>query len=484
MLKVDNDVATAPRQAWHGFGWGLGDAAINVNTQINANKEQLFAELGTKVLRLNHPGKAEQATTGKDAIAIGVANGVDTVLSTGYLWRIQNDGTPSYSATTMAAEIDALMDDGVLITHATIQNEPDGNTQNPPDPGLPATVIPVLNAAYNELRGELNDRGRSSVKLYGCEWAHNSGSGQFSEQEYDTLNAASMIPNVVAFGGGHNYHDCPTNTQYDSRWMTKTSGGLPSSGIISSETGIMGMPNYGARCIAAINHGSIMEVAHIGQSNHNNDFDPNGQNQTLVKANGTRRPWHTQARVIYGRQDPSGDITIPRGSRFRLVTCSDRPPTNAYGTLNTTFADRMIRNNGSLYPRLNSACCKRPDGRWTFVCCNTTHGSEDVAADLRAEDPPLPAGAGLSGHYAGVTIQVTVTIQDLVNENADDVTWSARRCSITGALSSSTVNQHNGQIRFTLDPGETIGMISDPVGAAVQTWSDGANWSDGTGWTD
>ena len=142
----------------------------------------------------------------------------------------------------MAAEIDALMDGGMLITHATIQNEPDGNTPEPTRPQvMPDTVFPVLNAAYNELRGELNDSWslvRQALRLrVGAQF---SGSGQFSEQEYDTLNAAGMIPSVVAFGGGHNYHDCPTNTQYDSRWMTKTSGGLPSSGIISSETGNCG----------------------------------------------------------------------------------------------------------------------------------------------------------------------------------------------------------------------------------------------------
>ena len=109
------------------------------------------------------------------------------------------------------------------------------------------------------------------------------------------------------------------------------------------------MPHWGARGIAGLNHGIIMEVCHIGQANHNNDFDPDGNNQFLVKANGTPRPWHGQARVIYGKQ-PNGDITIPRGSRFRLVTCSDRP-TGRYGTLSTTFADRMIRNNGSVYPQ-------------------------------------------------------------------------------------------------------------------------------------
>ena len=32
----------------------------------------------------------------------------------------------------MANEIDALMDAGMLITHATLQNEPDGHVENPP----------------------------------------------------------------------------------------------------------------------------------------------------------------------------------------------------------------------------------------------------------------------------------------------------------------------------------------------------------------
>ena len=462
-LQVTNTVGSTARQAWHGFGWGLGVPTVDARTVINNNIPELFDQLGTTVMRFNSPHDAAQTTIGKPTVDIGVAHGVDTVLATGYLWRVQNGGEPTYSATIMANEIDALMDAGMLITHATVQNEPDGHVDNAPTPGDPDSVIPLLVASNNELRNRLNTLGRSAVKIYGIEWAHNSGIGQYSEQEYDALNAAGLVPSVVAFGGGHNYHDCPTNTQYDSRWLTKTSGGLPVSGIISSETGNMdttaaGEPHWGARCIAAMNHGSIMEVAHIGPSTSTDN------SQTLVNSAGTPSGAQLQARVIFGAQ-PNGDITIPRGSRFRLVTCNDRP-----SGLNTTFADRLIRNNGDRFPRLNSACCERPDGRWTFVCCNTTIDSDDFNPFLGA-------------HYGAQTIQVTVTIPDLVAE--PDRTWSARRCSRNGVLSSQTVNQHDGQIRFTLAPGETIGMISSAgtVGAA-QTWSDGTRWTDSTGWVD
>ena len=468
-LQVTNTVGTTDRQAWHGFGWGLGVPTVDARTVINNNIPELFDQLGTTVMRFNSPNDAAQPTIGKGTVDIGVANGVDTVLATGYYWRHQNTNVPGYTPTQMANEIDSLMDGGMLITHCCLQNEPDGHVDNsPPHPTQPGVlanpdgVIPLLVARNNELRNRLNTLGRSAVKIYGIEWAHNSGIGQYSEQEYDALNAAGLIPSVVAFGGGHNYHDCPTNTQYDSRWLTKTSGGLPVSGIISSETGNMdttvaGEPHWGARCIAAMNHGSIMEVAHIGPSTSTDN------SQTLVNSAGTVSTAQLQARVIFGAQ-PNGDITIPRGSRFRLVTSTDAPP-----GLNTTFAQRMIRNNGDRFPRLNSACCLRLDGRWTFVCCNTTIDSDDFNPFLGA-------------HYGAQTIQVTVTIPDLVA--ADDQTWSARRCSRNGVLSSQTVNQHDGQIRFTLGPGETIGMISSGGALLAQTWSDGTNWSDSTGWTD
>ena len=479
-LQVTNTVGTTPRQAWIGFGFGLGIPEVDTRTQMNANTAQLFDELGTTVMRFNSPHNASQSTIGKGMVQIGVANGVDTVIATGYLWRVQNDQpADNYTATMMANEIHSLLTSsggGMLITHCDLNNEPDGNANNAPTPGNSASVFPVQNATYTELRNRLNFHGgtTAAVKIIGCEWAHNSGFGQSSEQEYDTANGAGLIPGTLAFGAGHNYHDCCTNTQYDDRWMTKTSGGLPSSGIFSTETGYMDLPHWGARGIASMNHGSVTEVAHIGQSNTNDPLD----DQTLVMANGTRRTAHSQARVIWGRQ-PNGDITIPRGSRFRLVTCNDLP-----AGLNTTFANRMIRGNGDYYPRINSACCLRPDGRWSFVCCNTTHGANIELANNRTDNPPpaLAQGAGLGGHYAAVTIQVTATIPDLVA--ADDRTWSARKCTMGGVITSHTVNQHDGQIRFTLAAGETIGMISDPVGAAAQTWSDGTNWSDNSGWVD
>lgn len=471
VLQFANTVDTAARQSWHGFGWGLGVPTSDARTVINNNILQLFGQLGTTVMRFNSPHDAAQATIGKGTVDIGVANGVDTVIATGYLWRVQRDGETSYSATIMANEIHALMNAGMLITHATLQNEPDGHVRNSPE-AVPPPVPPAANPAgvvaqvvarYNELYDQLVVLGRAtSVKLYGIEWAHHSGFGQYSEQEYDALNAAGMIPGRVAFAGGHSYHDCPTNTQYDSRWMTKTSGGVPISGIISSEIGFTDAPHWGARCIAGLNHGTVMEVCHIGASTSADNT------QSFVNNAGALSTAHAQARVIYGRQ-PSGDITIPRGSVFRLVTCDDRP-----SGLNTTFADRMIRGNGNFYPRINSACCKRTDGRWSFVCCNTTHGATDESAGS-----PAQGGVGLSGHYAQQTIQITATIPELSSTTA---TWSAHKCTMTGVLSTQTVNMVNGVIRFTLGPGETIGMISS--GVATQTWSDGSTWSDFTGWMD
>ena len=157
----------------------------------------------------------------------------------------------------------------------------------------------------------------------------------------------AMIPSVVAFGGGHNYHDCPTNTQYDSRWLTKTSGGLPVSGIISSETGNMdttvaGEPHWGARCIAAMNHGTIMEVAHIGPSTSTDN------SQTLVNSAGTPSGAQLQARVIFGRAAERRHHDPTRLASSGWCTAATAAP-RAW-SLDTTFADRMIRTTATAFP--------------------------------------------------------------------------------------------------------------------------------------
>ena len=477
--RITNTVDSTPRQSWWGFGWGLGVPSSDIRQEAAQWADRLFDELGTKVLRFNGPDDALQPTLGKETVDVGVDNGVDTVIATGYWARRRytevNEppgGTATYTPTNLANDIDALMDLGMLITHACLQNEPDGAPQGLPKNALvePSTGVPYdMRAKYNEFRTALNARSRNNVHIIGCEWAHfnNPGMG-----EYDTLNAApTMIPSILGYGAGHCYHDCPTNNDYDSRWMTKAAptGGLPlaTNGMWSTETGSMGMPHWGARCIAGLNHGTVVEVAHIGVANNSD-----GGGQTLIHSNGTRHPEHGQARVIFGKQ-PNGDITIPRGARFRLVHSSDWPLGTAMDSarLSQTAADRMIRDGGVRMPRINSACCKRTDGRWTFVACNTTFDPEVVNSFIDAR-------------YEGATIQITVTITELVTAGAT-MTWSAHRAApVTGALSPQTVNMVNGVIRFTLAAGETIGMISSGGALLAQTWSDGTNWSDTTGWTD
>ena len=167
--------------------------------------------------------------------------------------------------------------------------------------------------------------------------------------------------------------------------------------------------------------------------------------QCLIQADGRRHPWHAQCRVVFGRRVLTDPPTIPRFSVFRRVTCTDRP-----AGLDVTQANLMIRNGGIQLPRVQSACCKRPDGRWTFVACNATHGTEDL-------------NSFLGSHYAAATIQITVNFTD-AELAAQTMKWTAHKCNMAGVLSTVEVNQVGPQMRFTLAAGETISIVSPVIG--------------------
>jgi Concanavalin A-like lectin/glucanases superfamily len=438
-VGVENAVDSTARQTWLGFGFGLS-VTDNVSSLVSAHLPQLFGELKTKVLRLNDPSYVTNGTefiaNCKDTVLTGMANGVDIVLATGYFKR------KGITPTELAGFVKAAIDAGMPITHVSAQNEPDGNVLNAMDD---SEVVP----AYQELRLALNNLGLSAIKLIGIEWAHFGGHGQ---TEYNNLDAASMIPSSVAYGAGHCYRDCPTPGVYDQRWMTK---GI---GLWSTETGNMGVPHFGARIIAGLNHGSVVESAHQGQSTGIDD-------QTLVQGSGARNPWHGQARVI--------NYPLNRDAIFRRVHSDDRP-----ADVTAASADVMLRPCGSVpgggirNPRIQSACFRNSDGRWGFACCNATNGAGAVTS-------------GIDACYPAALIQVTVTIPEMAGVNT---VWTTERCSSAGTITTGgTVNMQNGMMRFTLAERETIGMISSSTSNWLMvsgTWSDIGFWDDTAAWND
>ena len=197
-------------------------------------------------------------------------------------------GTPTYTPTDLANDIHAAKVAGMLITHADLQNEPDGhgdNSLNEPNvPPAPPGPLYDMVAKYTEFRSRLDFHGHGTaaavaanrVWIIGCEWAHFGGFGVSSTfTDHDQMHAAGFVPSKLAFGAGHCYSDCPTPGDYDQRWMLRSipqNSPFQSNGLWSAETGIFGgpgeeitgTPHPAARMIAALNHGAIVEIAHIG----------------------------------------------------------------------------------------------------------------------------------------------------------------------------------------------------------------------------
>ena len=125
-----------------------------------------------------------------------------------------------------------------------------------------------------------------------------------------------------------------------------------------------------------------------------------------------------------------------------------------------TAANLMIRNTNGPLPRIQAACCQRPDGRWTFVANNATVGSTE---DL---------GNHLGSHYVAATIQITVNFAAISELAAKTMKWTAHKCNMAGTLSTVEVNQVNNLMRFTLAAGETIGLVSNEA-TSVGTFAAG-----------
>ena len=405
-------VGTTTRQTWDGFGWGAGAPSdvpsLTPYVDNSPNVTRLFADLGTRVLRLVDPTYPDFVTIHKPLVDICVANDVDRIMALGFM------ASGGYSATTLANAVDAAMTAGIPFTHVNLQNEPDGN---PGNTMTPAEIV----AGVQELRARLNTLGRSAVKITGCEWAKFS---QGNLSEFDALNAAGLIPGTVVTGAGHCYKGCPTNQDYDDRYFTLASTRV--TGLWSGETGGGGVPHTGARFVSGLNHGLSVEVHHAGQS----PFA--GNIQCLVNPDGSVMPQWGQYRIM--------TPLLTAGTIFRLCTSNDAP-----AGLSAIAAQRMLRTFGSYNPRINTACAKRPDGRWVFIAVNTTQGAGEVSNFL-------------SAHYPGALIQVTATIPELSGVNA---VWTTQRCSSAGTVTTgATINMQSGVMRFTLDEAESISLLS------------------------
>lgn len=121
----------------------------------------------------------------------------------------------------------------------------------------------------------------------------------------------------------------------------------------------------------------------------------------------------------------------------------------------------MLRTFGTENPRINVACCKRPDGRWLVAAINTTNAAG--AADLIIGGNLISRIARSDVAYPEVNIQLTVTIAEL--QGQANRTWSTKRCSAVGGLAgvnenAGNVNMQNGTMRFKLGPSETISLLS------------------------
>ena len=429
-------VGTSPRQTIIGLGWGaLG--AHDGSSQAMFPRVELFidkltTDINAKVLRFFTPENTSFLSTYKPYWDLVKEHGFTDIFTSSFIHRADPDPTMA----TLATGIETYHDNGVPIGYISLQNEPDGGpiqngelVQSVP-PGFAGGQVQVVasNAAevaarYQDLRNQLDARGLQAVKILSYEWRHPPTQ---APSEFDRMDAAGLIPEVLAGSCYHIYDKGPNLAMYDARYLTRGAHGY------STESGNNGSPHCQARGISGVNNGSRMEIIHyavIPQAVPSGD--QNGQ--SLIDYHGNPRPWYGGLQAIW--------TNLQQGSTVFLCESSDRPP-----GMPVQQASRME----ILAPRQPRACvaaARRPDGRWQVVAVNTTHGSDSPSSFV-------------GGHYAALTQQLTVTIPLLAGT---DATFTARRAAQTADAMSgpSTVNMIDGVLRFTLAPAETIGMVQD-----------------------
>lgn len=426
LLQVAISVNTSARQTWHGYGFGLNthQGAIAAFSRAQTHVTKLCEDLNSTVIRPHTPESSSSFLTAyKPWWDLMKNHGVDTVFSSSYIYRASPDTTPTAMANGIHACINGGMNPSLWV--CSMQNEPDGHPDNAVTGGT-SSYVPH----HTELRNRLNALGRQAVKIISLEWRHPTAGGV---TEFDVLNAAGAVsPNGIVTGGCiHIYDKSSDNNLYDNRYLAK------GCHLWSTECGNNINPGCQARFLAGVNHGTVAEIHHIPILTSSM---PTSEQlaQTLLEQNGAKRPWYGGVQVI--------STNLVRGTVIRLCQSSDRPP-----GLNTTHADRMIRNPGASTtkstPRQQVIAGRRPDGKWVIAAVNATYG-EDF----------FPTPVNVSNHYGAVAQQLTVTIPEL---SGLDRAFSAKRADINGSVSGpATVNLKNGVMRFTLQPGETIGMTS------------------------
>ena len=346
-------------------------------------------------------------------------HGIDVIFASSYIYRTAHSaGNTNYNITGMASGINTARANGFNPSHlfaCTIQNEPDGHADN----HIPSGGLDAVRAHQETLRAGLNP----AVRILGLEWRH----PQALSSEFDNYNANDIIPGTVADGCMHYYDDGINHVYYDQRWLTK------GRAIWSTETGDNSSPKTQAQFIAGLNHGKVVEIAHIGIGGYSSDPT---KHQLLVTTGGERTQWWYASSIISKH--------LQRGVIFRKCLSTDRP-TNP--NMPETQAAEMIWDSATnpCAPRQLVGCGRRTDGRWVLVAIN-------YAFDTTLET------TFSGGHYGAITQQLTVTIPEL---STVDRVWSGQRASRTGSTTNVTVNMRTGIMRFTLSPAETIAITMD-----------------------
>jgi len=398
---------TTPQQRWDGFGFTMGGPydTTSMAAAAQANHVQLFDELNAV-----WTGGYVAGSVYAPFAQVCKNNGITGFLAVG---QCATQYTPTSFADQIAATVGSC-----FWTHASLQNEPDGGNAYEVYAG---GYTEIVNKSQ-ELRNRLNANGLSSVKIIANGWSHFSGSG--CAPEYNALQAAGKIPNVVMAGCGHAYGDNASNVEWDNAWAN-----YKPQGMYQTEGGYGHEQTSPARMLSNLNNG-VGVYFHFGSQIPSNPTQ-DALDQGLVEYNGTRRPCHRSYQVI------NRDLSL--GSLFRLVHCDDRPP-----NINAAYADRMIRRQTPYVPRLYGCVAKRPDGRWWLACCNGTFGTDFFNQ--------------LGGHYGAHDFQVTFKITELGSAN---LAWTGRRSDNAGAtITNVSYSMVNGSIRMTLRWGETVALVS------------------------
>jgi hypothetical protein len=397
--QVAISVGTQERQTWWGYGWGCGSFshATASLSKLTANVQLLCEDMGASVIRIFTPEHTTGCLDAYKPIWDLVKNhGIDTIFSSSYILTSAGGVVANASPTNAANGIHAVINGGINPTRwaGTLQNEPDS-----PANGNYTTYETVMRGHQQTFRNTLNNLGRTSVTTLGLEWRHPRTTSK-GQKEYDDNAALGRVGAGLAIGEGclHIYDKSPDENDFDQRYLTE---GL---GLWSTETGNMSSPSAVSRFMAGVNHGTVVELSHIGQATTDAESATN-QSQKLIAASGTPRPWYWAVKALSSR--------LTRGTVMRLCT-SDRAGTMVYAS-NTV---RHIVIAG-----------KRPDSKWLIAGCNRS----------------------------GSTEQYTVTVPELVGQ---DAVFSGDRITGGGSVSSTSVNMNDGLLRFTLVDSETVVLIN------------------------